>query len=207
VLRLVQEAVQKGSSGAGLKEPATQMLVEPGAALGRRKLQSGKEPGVSVQVSNGPPAGGAATVAFSEREAMALLNRFQFPPRRWQDRVSRLSGGERRRLQLLQVLARAPNVLLLDEPSNDLGTRDFITCILAFLMQPFCADPDLGTLTALEEYLCEEFQGCLVLVSHDNFFVNRVAEHLFVFEGDGVVRDFLGSYDDYLEYRKEARLS
>jgi ATP-binding cassette subfamily F protein uup len=76
-----------------------------------------------------------------------------------------------------------------------------------FLTQTFCADPDLGTLTALEEYLCEEFQGCLVLVSHDNFFVNRVAEHLFVFEGDGVVRDFLGSYDDYLEYRKEASLS
>jgi energy-coupling factor transporter ATP-binding protein EcfA2 len=144
VLRFVQEAVQKGSSGPGLKEPVTQMLVEPGAALGRRKLQSGKEPGVSVQVSNGPPAGGAATVAFSEREAMALLNRFQFPPRRWQDRVSRLSGGERRRLQLLQVLARAPNVLLLDEPSNDLGTRDFITCILAFLTQPLCADPRLG---------------------------------------------------------------
>lgn len=82
-----------------------------------------------------------------------------------------MSGGERRRLQLLQVLARAPNVLLLDEPSNDL---------------------DLSTLTALEEYLTEVFDGCLVVVSHDNFFVNRVAEHLFLFEGDGVVRDFEG---------------
>jgi ATP-binding cassette subfamily F protein uup len=93
-----------------------------------------------------------------------------------------MSGGERRRLQLLQVLARAPNVLLLDEPSNDL---------------------DLSTLTALEEYLTEVFDGCLVVVSHDNFFVNRVAEHLFVFEGDGVVRDFEGSYTDYLEYRRD----
>lgn len=64
----------------------------------------------------------------------------------------------------------------------------------------------MSTLTALEEYLTEVFDGCLVVVSHDNFFVNRVAEHLFVFQGDGVVRDFQGSYTDYLEYRQEALL-
>ena len=64
---------------------------------------------------------------------------------------------------------------------------------------------DLGTLTALEDYLTEVFEGCLVVVSHDNFFVNRVAEHLFVFQGDGVVRDFQGCYDDYLEYRRESK--
>jgi ATP-binding cassette subfamily F protein uup len=96
--------------------------------------------------------------------------------------VGRLSGGEKRRLQLLQVLASKPNVLLLDEPSNDL---------------------DISTLGALEEYLIDSFDGCLVVVSHDNFFMNRVAEHLFVFQGDGVVRDFQGSYSEYLEYRKE----
>lgn len=62
---------------------------------------------------------------------------------------------------------------------------------------------DLSTLTALEDYLIDVFEGCLVLVSHDNFFVNRVAEHLFVFQGDGVVRDFQGSYTEYLEYRRE----
>jgi len=87
-----------------------------------------------------------------------------------------------RRLQLLQILAKKPNVLLLDEPSNDL---------------------DLQTLTALEEYILEVFEGCLVIVSHDNYFVNRVAEHLFVFEGDGIVRDFQGSYTDYLNYRRD----
>lgn len=65
---------------------------------------------------------------------------------------------------------------------------------------------DLSTLTALEEYLTEVFDGCLVVVSHDNFFVNRVAEHLFVFQGDGVVRDFQGSYTDYLEYRQDTLL-
>ena len=124
------------------------------------------------------------TSAFSEREAMSLLNRFNFNSKRWYDRVGQLSGGERRRLQLLQVLAAKPNVLLLDEPSNDL---------------------DLSTLTSLEEYLTEVFDGCLLVVSHDHFFVNRVAEHLFVFQGDGIVRDFQGSYTEYLDFRKDVQ--
>ena len=64
---------------------------------------------------------------------------------------------------------------------------------------------DLSTLTALEEYLTETYQGCLLVVSHDNFFVNRVAEHLFVFQGEGVVRDFHGSYTEYLEYRRDQK--
>lgn len=122
ILRFVQEAVEKGGGDRGEdggKESAPQIVVETGGALGRRKTLAGKEAGVSVQVA--AVGGGGATVAYSEREAMALLKRFQFPARRWQDRVGQLSGGERRRLQLLQVLARAPNVLLLDEPSNDLG--------------------------------------------------------------------------------------
>lgn len=121
------------------------------------------------------------STTLSEAEARKLLTKFQFPSKRWYDKVASLSGGERRRLQLLQVLAKGPNVLLLDEPSNDL---------------------DLATLQALEEYLID-WKGCLVIVSHDNYLVNRVAEHLFLFEGDGIVRDFNGSYDDYLDYRAQ----
>ena len=75
---------------------------------------------------------------------------------------------------------------MLDEPSYDL---------------------DIQTLTALEEYLVDTFDGCLVVVSHDNFFVNHVCEHLFIFEGDGIVRDFQGSYTDYMEYRKDMIIS
>lgn len=147
--------------------------------MGRRNRLAGKEASVEVSVVSG----GGQSSAFSERDAMALLSRFQFPSKRWYDRIGQLSGGERRRLQLLQILASKPNVLLLDEPSNDL---------------------DLSTLSALEEYLTEVFEGCLVVVSHDNFFVNRVAEHLFVFQGDGIVRDFQGSYAEYLDYRQES---
>lgn len=87
-----------------------------------------------------------------------------------------LSGGERRR-QLLSVLTQRPNFLILDEPTNDV---------------------DLDTLAALEEYLAE-FKGVLVLVSHYRYFVDKVTEHLFVFEGDGIVKDYLGSLTDYAE--------
>jgi ATP-binding cassette subfamily F protein uup len=183
VLKFVQEAVEKSGAGKG-EGPGkanTAMTVSVAEETGRRKRLAGKEGGVSVEVGEVQDK----TLAVSEREAMTLLNRFQFPKQRLYDRVSQLSGGERRRLQLLQVLARNPNVLILDEPSNDL---------------------DLQTLTVLEEYLTEVFEGCLIVVSHDNFFVNRVAEHLFVFQGDGVVRDFQGSYTEYLEYRNDVQL-
>jgi ATP-binding cassette subfamily F protein uup len=185
ILKFVQEAVEKGIREKGnepLKEAAPQFVVAAGGPVSRRKAVAGKEVGVSLALSTSTGSTAAAATAVSEREAMTLLKRFMFSSKRWYDRVGQLSGGERRRLQLLQVLARAPNVLLLDEPSNDL---------------------DLSTLSALEEYLTESFDGCLVVVSHDNFFVNRVAEHLFVFQGDGVVRDFQGSYTEYLEYRKD----
>ncbi|CAM9641767.1 unnamed protein product, partial [Phaeothamnion confervicola] len=95
--------------------------------------------------------------------------------------VERLSGGERRRLQLLQVLAKNPNFLVLDEPSNDL---------------------DLSTLGVLEDFLINEYKGCLIVVSHDRWFMDKVAKHLFVFEGDGIVRDFEGSFSEYLDLRK-----
>jgi len=104
-----------------------------------------------------------------------FLTNFMFSPSKQYDYVAKLSGGERRRLQLLLVLAKNPNFLILDEPTNDL---------------------DIFTLTALEQYLAD-FPGCLLIVSHDRYFMDRLAEHLFVFEGNGIVRDFNGSYSEY----------
>lgn len=106
--------------------------------------------------------------------ASQLLNQFLFPPKMQFNVVGKLSGGERRRLQLLRVLIENPNFLILDEPTNDL---------------------DLMTLNVLEEYL-ETFEGCLMIVSHDRYFMDRLTDHLFVFEGDGKVRDFPGNYTD-----------
>jgi len=118
-----------------------------------------------------------SSMAEAPSEVNLLLKQFQFPKERWNERIIRLSGGERRRLQLLSVLTQRPNFLILDEPTNDV---------------------DLDTLAALEEYLAE-FNGVLVIVSHDRYFVDKVTEHLFVFEGDGVVKDYLGSLTDYAE--------
>lgn len=111
----------------------------------------------------------------AEHSAMQLLNRFLFPPKRQQDYVSLLSGGEKRRLQLCTVLMRRPNFLVLDEPTNDL---------------------DIPTLQVLEEYL-HLFDGCLLVVSHDRYFMDRITDHLFVLEGDGYIKDFPGSYSEY----------
>lgn len=117
----------------------------------------------------------------AEHSAMQLLNRFLFPPKRQQDYVALLSGGERRRLQLCTVLMQKPNFLVLDEPTNDL---------------------DIPTLQVLEEYL-SNFDGCLLVVSHDRYFMDRITEHLFVLEGNGKVRDFPGNYTDYRLTPKE----
>jgi ABC transport system ATP-binding/permease protein len=108
-------------------------------------------------------------------EARRLLNQFEFPRTRWNERVSVLSGGERRRLQLLSVLSKKPNFLILDEPS---------------------VDCDLDTLSAVEAYL-DTFEGVLVVVSHDRAFADKVTEHLFIFEGNGIVKDFQGSLSEY----------
>lgn len=118
-----------------------------------------------------------------ELSASNFLNRFLFPPKQQHDQVSKLSGGEKRRLQLLLVLMTGPNFLILDEPTNDL---------------------DLETLNVIEEFL-DEFQGCLVLVSHDRYFMDRLVDHLFVFEGEGQVRDFPGNYTDYREWLKSEK--
>lgn len=111
----------------------------------------------------------------SEITASQLLNQFLFPPKMQHNYVGKLSGGEKRRLQLLRVLMANPNFLILDEPTNDL---------------------DITTLNVLEDYL-QKFSGCLIIVSHDRYFMDRLVEHIFVFEGKGKIRDFPGNYTDY----------
>lgn len=113
--------------------------------------------------------------------AMTFLNYFMFPPSMHRNKVGKLSGGERRRLYLLTVLMRSPNFLILDEPTNDL---------------------DLMTLNVLEEYLAD-FAGSLLIVSHDRFFVDKLADHLFIFEGQGRIKDFVGSYSGYRQYLRD----
>lgn len=107
--------------------------------------------------------------------AAQFLQLFLFDPDKQYTYISRLSGGEKRRLHMLSILFRNPNFLILDEPTNDL---------------------DLPTLTVLENFL-SEFPGCLLIVSHDRYFMDRLVDHLFVFEGDGLIRDFPGNYSQY----------
>ncbi len=109
--------------------------------------------------------------------ASQLLTLFHFPPKQQYDYIKNLSGGEKRRLQLLKVLMGNPNFLVLDEPTNDL---------------------DLETLNTLEEYL-EKFEGCIMIVSHDRYFMDRLVEHIFSFEGNGIIKDYPGNYTDYRE--------
>ncbi|HEV3224907.1 MAG TPA: ABC-F family ATP-binding cassette domain-containing protein [Puia sp.] len=116
----------------------------------------------------------------SSLSAAQFLNLFLFPPDKQYTYVSSLSGGEKRRLFLLSILFPNPNFLILDEPTNDL---------------------DLPTLAVLENFLLD-FQGCLVMVSHDRYFMDRMVEHLFVFEGNGVIRDFPGNYGLYQQWLK-----
>ncbi|GEO07370.1 ABC transporter ATP-binding protein [Adhaeribacter aerolatus] len=113
--------------------------------------------------------------------AAQFLQHFQFSPAMQYTFVSKLSGGEKRRLQLLRVLIKNPNFLILDEPTNDL---------------------DIITLNILEDFLLN-FGGCLLIVSHDRYFMDRLVEHVFVFEGDGEVKTFPGNYTDYREYLAE----
>jgi ATP-binding cassette subfamily F protein uup len=122
-----------------------------------------------------PLAGGGSL------SAAQFLNLFLFPPDQQYTYLSKLSGGEKRRLHLLSILFRNPNFLILDEPTNDL---------------------DLPTLGVLENFL-SEFPGCLLIVSHDRYFMDRLVDHLFVFEGNGVVRDFPGNYSHYRIWLQE----
>lgn len=124
---------------------------------------------------NFPLAGGGTL------SAAQFLQLFLFPPEQQYTYLSKLSGGEKKRLQLLSILFRNPNFLILDEPTNDL---------------------DLPTLSVLEQFL-SDYQGCLLIVSHDRYFMDRLVDHLFVFEGDGVIRDFPGNYTLYRIAQKE----
>ena len=127
-------------------------------------------------------AASTVEVDGSTLSASQLLERFLFPPAQQHQPVSKLSGGERRRLHLCRLLIEAPNVLLLDEPTNDL---------------------DVQTLTVLEDFL-EDFRGCVVVVSHDRYFLDRTVDRLFSFE-DGQLQRFEGNYSSYLERQSSNR--
>ncbi|WMN13040.1 ABC-F family ATP-binding cassette domain-containing protein [Marivirga salinae] len=118
----------------------------------------------------------------NEITAAQFLNKFLFPPKQQYDFVHKLSGGEKRRLQLLLVLIKNPNFLILDEPTNDL---------------------DLQTLSILEDFL-DRFQGCLIIVSHDRYFMDTLTEQLFLFEGDNQIKIFNGNYTEYRLIKDEA---
>ncbi len=113
--------------------------------------------------------------------AMQFLQHFLFTPLQQQNYIYKLSGGERRRLYLCTVLMQNPNFLILDEPTNDL---------------------DIVTLNILEDYL-RNFRGCVIVVSHDRYFMDKVVDHLLVFKGDGVIRDFPGNYTQFRQWEKE----
>lgn len=117
--------------------------------------------------------------------ASQMLEKFLFAPEMQWNFVSKLSGGERKRLYLLTVLMSNPNFLILDEPTNDL---------------------DIVSLNVLEDYLTA-FQGCVLVVSHDRYFMDKIVDHLFVFEGQGQIKDFSGSYTEYHDYQKDLDLA
>lgn len=114
-------------------------------------------------------------------KASQLLTRFNFPPDMQYSYVRKLSGGEKRRLYLLTVLMKNPNFLILDEPTNDL---------------------DIVTLQTLEEFLMD-FQGCVLLVSHDRYFLDKLVDHVFAFEGNGLIKDYPGNYSEYRDWKEE----
>lgn len=124
----------------------------------------------------------AEVIVFDEKTkytASQFLQLFLFTLETQQKYIYKLSGGEKRRLYLATVLMKKPNFLILDEPTNDL---------------------DIVTLGILEDYL-QKFKGCVIVVSHDRFFMDRTVDHLFVFEGNGVIKDFPGNYSDYREWK------
>ncbi len=122
-------------------------------------------------------------VAGKTLTASQFLQHFLFPPEKQYSYVYKLSGGEKRRLYLCTVLMANPNFLVLDEPTNDL---------------------DIETLQVLEEYLCD-FKGCVIVVSHDRYFMDKVVDHIFVFGGEGNIKDFPGNYSDWRVWREEGK--
>jgi ABC transport system ATP-binding/permease protein len=125
----------------------------------------------------------AEDIAIGDGKRLSVvqfLNYFLFPHSMHYAYVSKLSGGERRRLYLMTVLMRSPNFLILDEPTNDL---------------------DIVTLNVLEDYLAK-FEGCVLIVSHDRFFMDKLVDHIFIFEGQGKIKDFPGNYSQYREWKE-----
>ena len=137
---------------------------------GQRVIDVVKEAAEVIQTEEG-----------SKVSASQFLTHFNFPFKTQNTHVSKISGGEKRRLHLLRVLIQNPNFLILDEPTNDL---------------------DLLTLNVLEDFLLN-FEGCLVIVSHDRYFMDKLVDHVFSFEGDGKIKDFPGNYSQYREWKDE----
>ncbi len=170
-----------GRNGVG---KSTFINLLTGSDLGGGQLSGVIERGESLRIGYYHQEG----IRFDEDQTVLetvtdthLLSTFLFPHEMLSNRISTLSGGEKRRLYLLTILMRQPNLLILDEPTNDL---------------------DIVTLDVLEEYLLA-FKGTLIIVSHDRHFLDRLVDHLFVFCGDGVVKDFIGGYTEYRSYIKD----
>ena len=171
-----------GRNGAG---KSTFLNIITGVELGPNGVLSGViERGESLKIGYYHQSG----MSFNPNDTVLdivndtwLLNRFLFPHEMLNNKIEKLSGGEKRRLYLLTILMQQPNLLILDEPTNDL---------------------DIVTLNILEEYL-KEFGGSLIIVSHDRHFLDKLVDHLFIFCGNGLVKDFVGSYSEYREFIKE----
>ena len=172
-----------GRNGAG-KSTFLNLITGNMEALGNGVMTGSIERGESIKIGYYHQSG----MSFNPQDTVLdivndtwLLNRFLFPHEMLNNKIEKLSGGEKRRLYLLTILMQQPNLLILDEPTNDL---------------------DIVTLNILEEYL-KEFGGSLIIVSHDRHFLDKLVDHLFIFCGDGVVKDFVGTYSEYREYIKE----
>ena len=172
-----------GRNGAG-KSTFLNLITGNSEALGNGVMTGSIERGESIKIGYYHQSG----MSFNPQDTVLdivndtwLLNRFLFPHEMLNNQIEKLSGGEKRRLYLLTILMQQPNLLILDEPTNDL---------------------DIVTLNILEEYL-KEFSGSLIIVSHDRHFLDKLVDHLFIFCGDGLVKDFVGSYSEYREFIKE----
>ena len=165
------------------EEPADSGLIDKGSTIAYghyKQMGISLDENVRVIEAVNEVAGFITLDNGRQVSASQFLEHFMFPPKMQYTPVGKLSGGERRRLGLMMVLIRNPNFLILDEPTNDL---------------------DLDTLARLEDFL-QNYKGCLILVSHDRFFMEKLVDHYFIFEGNGVIRDHGGSYHEYLEEKK-----
>lgn len=166
-----------GGNGCG-KSTLINILTGQTGGLDTLEIQGTIERGESLRTGYYRQEG----ISFDEDQTVLetvndthLLGRFMFPHDMLSNKIRKLSGGEKRRLYLLTILMRQPNLLVMDEPTNDL---------------------DIVTLNVLEEYL-KEFKGTLIIVSHDRHFLDRLVDHLFIFQEDGTIKDFVGSYSQY----------